>query len=143
MIDFFSKEEEGRIIDAIKAAEDHTSGEIRVHLDSNLKRPILDEAVVVFKRLKMDRTALRNGVLIMLIPEKREFCIIGDEGIDALVPDDFWDEERDIMASHFKEGRFADGLVEAIGQVGIKLKEHFPVADDDVNELSDEISFGS
>ena len=46
------------------------------------------------------------------------------------------------LLEHFRENRFTDGLIEGIGMVGIKLKDHFPYQTDDINELPDDISFG-
>ena len=63
-------------------------------------------------------------------------------GINQKVPENFWDNIRDIMLDHFRENKFADGLVDGITMAGQQLKEHFPYQSDDVNELPDEISFG-
>ena len=142
MINFFSKLEEQAIIEAIRNAELNTSGEIRVHLEDKLKAEVLDVAVQVFKELEMDKTKARNGVLILLAPIEKQFAIIGDVGIDAVVPPDFWDEEKNLMQGFFREGHFCKGICAAIDQIGEKLKEHFPYQDDDVNELPDEISYG-
>ena len=141
MIKFFKPEEEESIIGAIQTAEKNTSGEIRVHLEDNSKDDILDEAVRTFARLKMHETKARNGVLIFLAPERKRFAIIGDEGINRVVPENFWEEEKHVMAQHFRVGEFAQGICKAIEQVGEKLKEHFPYQDDDVNELPDDISY--
>lgn len=143
MIKFFSPAEEIQIIAAIKAAEKNTSGEIRVHLEDNCKGEIMDAAIDTFARLKMHETAGRNGVLIFLAPERKSFAIVGDEGINEVVGDDFWKEERELMLGHFKKGNFATGIAEAIGQVGEKLKAYFPYQHDDENELPDDISYGN
>lgn len=58
-----------------------------------------------------------------------------------MVPPGFWDTIRDHMQQRFAEGRFAEGLAEGILMAGEKLKEHFPREKNDVNELSDAISF--
>lgn len=142
MIDFFSKREEQAIISAIRRAELNTSGEIRVHLEDNMKGNVLDVSVKVFKELGMDKTSARNGVLILIAPIEKQFAIIGDEGIDAVVPGNFWDEEKNLMQEHFKRGAFCDGVCNVIEQIGEKLKAHFPYQSDDVNELPDEISYG-
>ena len=142
MVRFFSQEEEAAIIAAIQRAERKTSGEIRVHVEKQCRGDILQEAVRVFKKLKMDRTALRNGVLILIAPENRSFAIIGDEGIDAVVPVGFWDKERDIMRDYFRQGAYGSGVCAVIDEVGEKLRAHFPVQEGDKNELSDEISYG-
>ena len=140
---FFSKEEQGQIVEAIKLAENKTSGEIRVHLENQCKGgDALDRASHLFAMLDMHKTELRNGVLIYLATDDRKFCILGDAGINAKVPEDFWEDITAKSISLFKEGKFVEGMVHAITQSGEKLKADFPVAEDDVNELSDEISFG-
>lgn len=141
MIRFFQKEEETKIIESIREAERQTSGEIRVHLEKNAKGDILTAAARTFQQLGMHETGARNGVLIFLAPERREFAIIGDEGINKIVGEEFWQEERDLMQQHFKRGAFCAGVCTVIGQIGEKLKAHFPYQEDDRNELSDEISY--
>ena len=141
MIKFFKKEEEDEIISAIQDAECNTSGEIRVHLEADCKGDIMDVAVQTFAKLKMHETEARNGVLIFIAPERKSFAIIGDEGINNVVGENFWEEEKSLMLQHFRRGAFTTGIVEAIGQVGEKLKDFFPYQDDDVNELPDDISY--
>ncbi len=141
MLKFFTKQDEERIIKAIQDAEHNTSGEIRVHLEKKLEADVLLEAQQVFTKLGMHQTAERNGVLIFIAPAHRKFAIVGDEGINQLVGEDFWASERDIMQQHFRSGAYAEGICKAIEQVGEKLKAHFPYHSDDTNELSDEISY--
>ena len=76
------------------------------------------------------------------ILKNRKFAIIGDEGINNVVPEDFWEGLKMEMLDSFREEKFTDGLVDAISKAGVYLKEHFPYQTDDVNELSDDISFG-
>jgi uncharacterized membrane protein len=90
----------------------------------------------------MHRTALRNGVLIYLACNTKVFAIIGDKGINERVPEHFWEDVKDIMATRFREGKFTEGLKEAVMAVGLKLKDYFPYSNDDINEQPDEISFG-
>lgn len=140
--DFLTPEEEQQIVDAIVTAEKNTSGEIRVHIESHHEKPPLERAREVFHLLGMDRTAARNGVLFYMATEDRTFAIIGDAGIDNAVEDDFWDCTKDVVIDHFKEKRFAQGLAEGILRAGDRLKQYFPYADDDTNELPNEISKG-
>jgi len=142
VVNFFTETEKKQITGAIKAAELNTSGEVRVHVEGRCKGDVLDCAAYWFEQLKMHKTAGRNGVLFYLAVTDRKFAILGDVGINAKVPENFWENIREHMLSCFKEGRFADGLSEGILMAGKKLKEHFPYQNDDVNELSDEISFG-
>ncbi len=143
MVKFFTPAEEARIIDTIRMAERQTSGEIRIHLEHKPRAAAMEDAKRVFQELRMHETRDRNGVLILLAPERREFAILGDNGINAVVPPNFWDEERDIMQTHFRRGAFCEGLVAVIIAVGDKLREHFPFRpEEDENELPDDISYG-
>lgn len=139
---FFNKEEKAQIVGAIKEAELNTSGEIRVHIETKCKADVLDEAAFIFEKLKMHKTEQRNGVLFFLSTDDRHFAILGDAGINAKVPDDFWDQVRDIVITNFKNEAFATGLAKGILMAGEKLKQYFPYQSDDINELDDEISFG-
>jgi uncharacterized membrane protein len=138
---FFSLEEKKQITDAIAQAELNTSGEIRLHMEGNCKIDVLDRAAYIFEKLEMNQTTQRNGVLFYLAVYDRKFAILGDAGINILVPVSFWDEIKENMLTLFKEGKFADGLAKGILMAGVQLKANFPYQSDDVNELSDEISF--
>ena len=139
---FFSKEEKEKIREAVKTAETSTSGEIRVHIDNHCKEDVMDRAAWWFAKLEMHKTEQRNGVLFYLAVKDHKFAILGDAGINAVTPDDFWDTIKEQMLEHFRVGKFADGLSKGIHLAGEALQSHFPYQDDDVNELSDEISFG-
>ena len=141
-VKFFPKEEKEQIKAAVKEAETNTSGEIRVHIDNHCKEDVLDRAAWWFAKLEMHKTEKRNGVLFYLAVKDQKFAILGDAGINAVTPDDFWDNIKEKMLGHFTEGAFAAGLSEGILMAGEALRSHFPYQDDDVNELSDEISFG-
>jgi len=140
--EFLSEEEKKKIIHAIEEAEKNTSGEIRLHIEKNCKTNVLDRAAYIFEKLKMHKTKLRNGVLFYLALENRKFAILGDAGINKMVPDNFWEDIKETVLSYFREGNYADGLVKGILMAGEKLKEHFPYRKDDINELSNDISFG-
>lgn len=140
--DFFSKEEQTEIKKAILNAELDTSGEIRVHIENDCQVSPLDRASTIFGKLKMDKTELHNGVLFYLAVKSKKLAIIGDSGINKEVPEDFWEEIKSAMADQFKVGQFTEGLVIGITMAGVRLKKHFPYHIDDINELSDEISFG-
>ena len=140
--DFFTEEQKTNIVDAIKKAELNTSGEVRVHIEDRCKADVLDRAATVFALLKMHKTKLRNGVLFYLAVKDRKFAILGDSGINAKVPENFWNDIKEMMAKHFSKGNFAEGLSEGILKAGEQLKKYFPYQSDDINELDDEISFG-
>lgn len=140
--DFLTKEEEQAIVEAIRVAEKNTSGEIRVHIEKTTSIDSYERAMEVFHLLKMDETQLKNGVLIYLAVKDKSFVICGDKGINDVVPTDFWDTTKDVMASHFKDGNFKQGLVDGITKAGEQLQKYFPFEEDDTDELSNEISLG-
>ena len=117
------------------------AGEIRVHIEDKCTGESTDRAAYLFEKLDMHRTELRNGVLFYLAIKNRKFAILGDVGINKVVPDNFWDDIRDLLLNHFRENRFAEGLIEGITRAGKQLKKEFPYQKDDVNELPDDISF--
>ena len=140
--EFIGKEGKLQIEQAIKEAELNTSGEIRVHIESKCSQDPLQRAVYIFNYLKMFNTQARNGVLIYVAVESRKFAVIGDAGINKVVPDNFWNSIKENMRAAFSQGKYIDGLVEAIREAGVSLKRYFPYQSDDVNEQPDEISFG-
>lgn len=139
---FFTQAEQDTIISAIKTAEQNTNGEIRVHIEAHCDGDAYKRAVAVFEQLGMANTQEKNGILFYLAYKDHAFSIIGDSGIHALVTDAFWMELKMMLEQHFKQGLFAVGLTEAILLAGTKLKQYFPKTVDNLNELSDEISFG-
>lgn len=138
---FLSPEDQTEILSAIRKAEKKTSGEIRVHIETTLEGDVLDRAAWIFRMIGMQRTELHNGVLFYLAVRDRKFAIIGDSGINAVVPEHFWDNIRDHLTERFSKEQFAEGLAEAIMLAGEQLSAHFPRFSGDINELPDDISF--
>jgi uncharacterized membrane protein len=138
----FTDEKKASIRRAIEVAEMGSSGEIRVHLEDRCNKNVFDRAADIFRKLEMNKTALRNGILFYAAVGERKFVILGDAGINAKVPAGFWDQVRDKVLSFFREDKIPEGLIEGIRMAGEVLKEHFPHHADDVDELSNEISYG-
>lgn len=139
---YFTEENKLQITNAIRVAEMNTSGEIRVHIEKFCKADVLDRAAYLFEKLEMHKTQLRNGVLFYLAVEDQQFAILGDVGINQKVPEDFWESTKELVLSKFKNGNLTEGLTSGILMAGEQLKAHFPYLKNDVNELSNEISFG-
>lgn len=140
---FLSDQEQANVLAAISDAESKTSGEIRLHLESRCKGDVLDRAAVVFETLAMHKTALRNGVLFYLATEDRKFAILGDGGINAVVPDNFWNDVKNRVIDGLASGKPAEGIASGIRLAGEQLSAHFPLEANDINELSNDISFGA
>ena len=99
----------------------------------------LRRAVDLFKVGAERRTTGRTGILIYLSMQERRAQIIADEAIAGKVPAEAWGEAMAAMLTHIKDGRIADGMCAAVEKVGTVLTEHFPRAEDDVNELPDRL----
>lgn len=138
----FSTEEQDRILHTIFLAENQTSGEVRVVVEKRCKSDAMSRATYYFHKLGMDQTSLRNGVLIYVATEDQGFAIIGDQGINWLVPPDFWENTKNRMLAHFKNGNIVEGIIEGVSHAGKQLRTYFPASDDDINELPDDIIFG-
>jgi uncharacterized membrane protein len=138
-----SDTEKASVVQAIKSAEHQTSGEIRVHIEAHCEAPmVLDRAIEVFGHLGMHKTEKQNGVLFYVAVKDRKFAIVGDKGINTVVPTDFWKSTQDIMRNYLSDNQLVEGLSKGIEEVGKQLKAYFPYQSDDKNELPDEISFG-
>lgn len=138
--EFLERLNHQRIVAAIHEAEGETSGEIRIHVQPKATGgDIRTVAERTFERLGMTKTALRNGVLLFIATEEQRFVILGDKGIDEKVPAGFWDEIAAKLTIRFRNGELTDGIVEAVIAAGEHLKQYFPRAAEDVNELSDAI----
>ncbi len=138
---FFTKEDERVILSAIREAESHTSGEIRVRVERKAGRHPMRTARKAFVRLGMRKTRLRNGVLFFLGVNQRAFVVLGDDGINDKVPQGFWDAVRDVVQEHFQKGLFAEGLAEGIRRAGQQLATFFPCEKRDIDELPNAISY--
>lgn len=138
--DFLTSREETEVVEAIRTAEQNTSGEIRVHLEPHCEKDAYERAAEIFDFLHMNNTRNANGVLIYIAVEDRTLVILGDKGINELVANDFWESTKDAIIDHFKHGDIKQGLVDGILKAGEQLKQHYPYQHDDSNELPNEIS---
>ena len=141
---FFSASEKEAILDAIRNAEQQTSGEVRVFIENRCRfvNP-LDRAAEIFFNLKMDATGQRNAVLVYLAMKDRQFAIFADEGIYQALGKTYWDMEAAEMVNAFKKESYAAGLITVINDIGQALRQHFPYdRKGDKNELPDDIVFG-
>lgn len=133
-----------RIKEAIAQAERRTSGEIVVSVAPLFWGNVEKAADRAFTRMGMTKTRLRNGVLIFVVPSRRRFVVLGDNGIHEKVGQEFWQMVASHLENHFRVGEFTEGLLGAIGEIGEQLAVHFPYQGErDLNELPNEIDFGA
>lgn len=140
----FNEEDTRIIVKAIRHAEQRTSGEVRVFVESRCSwLDAMDRASEIFFTLKMEKTELRNAVLIYIALKDRQLAVVGDVGIHQKVGSIYWDKIVKEMLFSFNKADYAKGIAECAIQIGDALTTHFPYDEDtDKNELPDEIVFG-
>ena len=142
--EFFTEAEKKDIIDAISNAEQRTSGEVRVFVESRCRYvDAIDRAAEIFFQLKMEQTADRNAVLVYVATKDRQLAVFGDEGIHKKVGNEYWNAEVKKMIFNFNKENYAEGICRCLINIGEALHHHFPYnKDTDKNELPDDIVFG-
>jgi uncharacterized membrane protein len=142
--DFFTLQERNQIVDAIRNAEQRTSGEVRVFVESRCKYvDAIDRAVEVFFDLGMNKTDDRNGTIVYVAVKDKQAAVFGDEGIYQKLGQKYWEEEVNKMMVCFKKSNLADGIAECVSDIGEALYQNFPYDHKtDKNELPDDIVFG-
>lgn len=133
-----------RIVAAIRDAETASRGEVRVHVAEHEVADPRVEAALVFEKLGMAATAERNGVLIFVAPQSQSITVLGDRGIHEACGEPFWTQVVGTIRDEFRAGRYTEGVVAGVRQVGETLARCFPRRPGEVdrNELPDGVSRG-
>lgn len=142
--EFFTEEEKQAIVEAVRQAEQRTSGEVRVFVENRCRYVnAIDRAIEIFENLQMHKTQLRNAVLVYVAIKDRQLAIFGDEGIHQKVGNQYWADEVVKMINAFNRDNIAEGIAQCVTNIGEALYTHFPYDQDtDKNELPDDIVFG-
>lgn len=114
------------IEDAIRRVRETTTGDIAVVIAPAFWGSVRHNAERLLRLLRVGTAAHGNGVVLLIVPRRRSFAIVGDAGIHDRSGAQLWHEARDVLAAAFREGRYTDGVVEAIDRVGRELARHFP-----------------
>lgn len=132
------------LVEAIQLAEQNTSGEIRVYVETKLgKSDALSRATELFFKHKMNETKDRNGVLVYVAVNDKKIAIYADQGIYERMGIEFWYSQVQEMTGHFKTMNYVNGITTVVKEIGQALHAHFPYdRATDTNELSDEIMIG-
>lgn len=136
---FLSDEDEASLVEAIRGQEMRTSAEIRVCVSYKLLWNHERYAWRKFEESGMRDTVQRNAVLIVMMPRTRKIVILGDTGVNAVVPPGYWQDVVAAMVRHMHDAGPLEALREGLRRVGDTLSARWPRAADDVNELPDEI----
>lgn len=125
-----------RLMARVAASEQRHTGEIRICVEASLPSSYLwrgasarERAVMMFSKLRVWDTARNNGVLVYLMLADHAIELVADRGIAAHVPTRHWQDMVAHMAGAFRDGRYEDGLTQALEEVSAVLVEHFPAVD--------------
>jgi uncharacterized membrane protein len=139
---FLTDLEKDSVAAAIRAAEQHTSGEIRVHIEDTCDGDSYTKAVKIFQQLNMDKTPFRNAVLLYISVKDHKIAIVGDEAIHHKVHNEYWKKIIAQLHDDFAGNRFCTGITHAVNSIGKTLANYFPNLEQlDRNELPNDISF--
>ena len=141
--ELLTRREKKQIVDTIQDIEQKTSSEIRLYIEGECpySNP-LERTKEIFQHLGMDKTELRNGVLMYIASESRVFSVFGDQAIYTKANDDFWQAKITFMTTFFKNEQYAEGIEAGLKSIGQSLSEYFPATGKRKNELPDDIVFG-
>lgn len=142
---FLDAEAQQKVVACIANAENRTTGEIRVFMEPRCTyvNP-LDRAKEIFASLAMEKTVMRNAVIIYIAFQDRQFALFGDEAIYQKAGGPaFWQQAAQTLSKHLRNQEYTEGLCNCINELGDALATHFPY-DPTItkNELPDEIVFG-
>lgn len=123
-----SKAEQARLRHLIEHIEQETSAELCVMLLGDVEEPRVF-ATHYFNHLGIGKKELNNGVLILVVLNKRRIEIVVGQGLEAIMPPPFLERViNEQMAPHFRDGKFGPGLHRAVETLGEVLRKHFPGA---------------
>jgi uncharacterized membrane protein len=141
---FFDDDDFLRISNKISEIELITSGEIRVSIKERKKisernKDIRELAETEFYKLNMHQTRDKTGILLFFLLGERQFYILADKGINEKVTQDIWQNVSIKIQDNFQNGYFSKGILIGIEDVGKILSKHFPIKEDDTNELTNKV----
>jgi putative membrane protein len=96
---------------------------------------VREAAHIHFLRKGLYRTREETGVLIYISIFERRVCVLGDRGINATIPETQWNGVVGMIVEAIKDGRPAEGICQAVAEVGRILQEKFPIRQGDQDEL--------
>ncbi|MDF2463546.1 MAG: hypothetical protein K0Q43_1781 [Ramlibacter sp.] len=140
-----------RLARRIAASEKRHTGEVRIYVEAGLPMSYLwrnstprERAVAIFGKLRVWDTEDNNGVLIYLLLAEHAIEIVADRGLARHVAPNEWQSIVTRLGAALHEGRFEDGLTQALEEVSALLVKHFPAGEGaaNVNELPDEPVIG-
>jgi len=141
-----------RLAGHVADSERRHTGEIRIYVEAGLPISYLwrnaearERAIALFGKLGVWDTEQNNGVLIYLLLAEHAIEVVADRGLSRHVAPEQWQQIVQGMSAAFREGRYEQGLMQAVDAVTVLLVRHFPAQAGaaNANELPDEPVLGS
>jgi putative membrane protein len=98
-------------------------------------------AIIAFYEKGLYRTRDETGILIFLSLLEKKVWILGDKGINAKIPENFWVEIANEISRGMFEKTHCNAMISAIEKCSKELTKYFPIKPDDTNELSNKVIF--
>jgi uncharacterized membrane protein len=124
----------------VAASEQRHTGEVRICVEAGLPMSYLwrdatarERAIMMFAKLRVWDTAHNNGVLIYLLLADHSIELVADRGLNQHVTAAQWQVMVQHLGAAIKEGRYEDGLTQALEEVSAVLVRHFPLAEGEAN----------
>ncbi len=130
-----------QIEQAIVAAENVTSCEVRVHIDKAETPMSRSRLEGLFASLGMTNTKLRNGMLVA-VSNANEVCVLADAGILEVSSTQVLENITTTIGKGVEQSGVEAGISEGLALASAHLKHWFPVQSDDIDELPNEVSIG-
>ena len=102
-------------------------------------RRVRRRALMLFRAGAEKRTRGSTGVLLYLSLAEHRAEIVADAAIHSRVPNETWGAAMAAVLTAVRDDRPADGMADAVAQIGVVLAEHFPRTGAAVNELPDRL----
>jgi uncharacterized membrane protein len=129
-----------RLTRRVAASEQRHSGEVRICVEAGLPMSYLwrgavarERAVMMFGKLRVWDTEHNNGVLIYLLLADHAIELVADRGLNHHVTGPQWRLMVQHLGAAIKDGRYEDGLTQALEEVSAVLVRHFPLAAGEAN----------
>ena len=120
-----TRREQELVAQAIRNAENGTTGRIAVRVVLDRSVDALELARREFRQFGLDRHENRNAALVLVAPNAKQFAVVGDRALHERVGDAFWDDVVGGSRAYFAGGDTLEGIRYAVGRIGEALQTHF------------------
>jgi uncharacterized membrane protein len=88
--DFFGEADKAAVTKAVQEAERGCGVEFRVAIAHSRQKDTLRLASSIYKKLGVGKTTDEPGLLVLLLPARREFVLWGNEKVNQAISQEEW-----------------------------------------------------